>query len=82
MYRHDSDDTSAVHQLQAAKCRTLAVALLGIQVCTTAITFAIPTHSVFAHVLAGDASAYRFMNTFIDDVFAFIIKMPMLHRLR
>lgn len=39
-------------------------------------------HLVFAHVLAGDASAYRFMNTFIDDVFAFIIKMPMLHRLR
>ena len=23
---------------------------------------------------------YRFVNTFIDDLFAFIIKMPMMHR--
>lgn len=25
---------------------------------------------------------YRFVNTFIDDLFAFIIKMPTMHRLR
>lgn len=27
------------------------------------------------------AMAYKFLNTFIDDLFAFTIKMPLLHRL-
>lgn len=27
------------------------------------------------------AMTYKFLNTFIDDLFAFTIKMPMLHRL-
>lgn len=33
-----------------------------------------------AHV-PGKAMMYKFLNTFIDDLFAFTIKMPMLHRL-
>ena len=33
-----------------------------------------------AHV-PGRAMAYKFLNTFIDDLFAFTIKMPTLHRL-
>jgi hypothetical protein len=31
--------------------------------------------------LPGKAMMYKFLNTFIDDLFAFTIKMPMLHRL-
>jgi hypothetical protein len=31
--------------------------------------------------MPGRAMAYKFLNTFIDDLFAFTIKMPMLHRL-
>ncbi|KAK5108170.1 hypothetical protein LTR62_008701 [Meristemomyces frigidus] len=31
--------------------------------------------------MPGRAMAYKFLNTFIDDLFAFTIKMPLLHRL-
>jgi hypothetical protein len=31
--------------------------------------------------MPGKAMMYKFLNTFIDDLFAFTIKMPMLHRL-
>lgn len=31
--------------------------------------------------MSGRAMAYKFLNTFIDDLFAFTIKMPFLHRL-
>jgi hypothetical protein len=31
--------------------------------------------------MPGKAMTYKFLNTFIDDLFAFTIKMPMLHRL-
>ncbi|KAM0713594.1 hypothetical protein Q7P37_010556 [Cladosporium fusiforme] len=31
--------------------------------------------------MPGKAMAYKFLNTFIDDLFAFTIKMPVLHRL-
>ena len=31
--------------------------------------------------MPGRAMAYKFLNTFIDDLFAFTIKMPFLHRL-
>ncbi|KAF2165191.1 hypothetical protein M409DRAFT_56069 [Zasmidium cellare ATCC 36951] len=31
--------------------------------------------------MPGRAMAYKFLNTFIDDLFAFTIKMPILHRL-
>lgn len=31
--------------------------------------------------MPGRAMAYKFLNTFIDDLFAFTIKMPVLHRL-
>ncbi|EEH22166.1 hypothetical protein PABG_04377 [Paracoccidioides brasiliensis Pb03] len=31
--------------------------------------------------MPGKALTYKFLNTFIDDLFAFTIKMPMLHRL-
>lgn len=31
--------------------------------------------------MPGRAMAYKFLNTFIDDLFAFTIKMPTLHRL-
>lgn len=31
--------------------------------------------------MAGKAMTYKFLNTFIDDLFAFTIKMPTLHRL-
>ena len=31
--------------------------------------------------LPGRAMTYKFLNTFIDDLFAFTIKMPTLHRL-
>lgn len=31
--------------------------------------------------MAGRAMTYKFLNTFIDDLFAFTIKMPTLHRL-
>ena len=33
-----------------------------------------------AHI-PGRTMAYKFLNTFIDDLFAFTIKMPLLHRL-
>lgn len=31
--------------------------------------------------MPGKAMAYKFLNTFIDDLFAFTVKMPWLHRL-
>lgn len=31
--------------------------------------------------MPGKAMMYKFLNTFIDDLFAFTIKMPFLHRL-
>lgn len=31
--------------------------------------------------MPGRAMAYKFLNTFIDDLFAFTIKMPFLHRI-
>ncbi|KAB8349480.1 hypothetical protein FH972_023507 [Carpinus fangiana] len=31
--------------------------------------------------MPGRAMAYKFLNTFIDDLFAFTVKMPLLHRL-
>lgn len=80
----ESSKLQAAGGEQGPTCVEASAALAPCQsVCTRALPVLADAHCVLccAPHLIRRQMTYKFLNTIIDDLFAFVIKMPLLHRL-